>query len=281
MTRIRSLKRIFVFIVSLSIVFSVVIPREMMGEETSSRDYRLNKEFFIGFGKDIYEVARSPGGWEGDDWWRLTAVLGTGVLFYAFDQKIHDWSQDRTTPVTKDWAAFGSFLGNGFFLGGLITSLYLGGEIFEERGLRKTALLSLESWLTSGAIVMVLKTLTGRARPYTGLGAYQFEPFTFSSAYHSFPSGHASSAFAVATVVADQTDSLIVDVLAYSLSTFSAFSRVHESKHWASDVLIGAAIGYFVGKKICAMHRGHDQKNIQLDFSLSPLSRGITVSISF
>jgi len=279
--RVLTLKRYLAFALILGIVFSVVLPQRLISEERASSDYRLNKEFLIGFGNDVYEVVKAPGSWENKDWWHLTAVLGTGALLYAFDQKIHDWSQDRRTPATEDWARFGSNLGNGLFLGGLIASLYVGGEIFGERGLRKTALLSLESWLTAGAFVIGAKAIVGRARPYTGMGSHHFKPFSFSSDYYSLPSGHAASAFAVATVIADQTDFVLVDVLAYSLSALAAASRIHESKHWASDVFMGAAIGYFIGKKICSMHRKQDKNNVQMGFCLSPNVKGMTINISF
>ncbi|UCE42707.1 MAG: phosphatase PAP2 family protein [Candidatus Aminicenantes bacterium] len=281
MIKVISLKRYLAFMIVLVFVFSIVFPQKLICEETRPKDYRLNKEFLIGFGNDVYNVVTAPGNWEGKDWWRLTAVLGTGALLYAFDQKIHDWSQDRRTSETEDWARFGSTFGNGLFLGGLITSLYLGGEIFDEKSLRKTALLSLESWLTAGAVVLSLKAVLGRARPYTGLGSHHFEPFSFSSRYYSFPSGHAASAFAVATVIADQTDFILADVLAYSLSTLVAVSRVHQSKHWASDIFIGAAIGYFIGKKICSLHRDKDSENFQLGLNLSPNAKGITIKFSF
>jgi membrane-associated phospholipid phosphatase len=281
MIKVQSLKRYLAFLVVLVFVFSVVLPQRLISEETTSKGYRINKEFLIGFGNDVYEVVKSPGDWEGKDWWRLTAVLGTGALLYAFDLKIHNWSQDHRTPKTEDWAHFGSSLGSGLFLGGLIASLYLGGEVFDEISLRKTALLSLESWLTAGAFVIGMKAILGRARPYTGLDPNYFKPFSFKPDYHSFPSGHAASAFAVATVIADQTDFILVDVLAYSVSTLVAASRVHESKHWASDVFIGAAIGYFIGKKICSLHREQDKKNVQLSFCLSPNVKGMTIKISF
>jgi membrane-associated phospholipid phosphatase len=285
MVRIQSVERFFAFVVVLVFVFFVISPQELTCEVPKSRDYRLNKEFLIGFGNDVFEVVKSPGSWESKDWWRLTAVLGTGGLLYAFDEKIHDWSLDRRTPATEDWAKFGSFLGNGVFLGGLITTLYLGGEIFDERGLRKTALLGLESWLTAGAFVLGLKAITGRSRPYTELGAHYFKPFSFSSKHHSLPSGHAASIFAVAAVIADQTEGVLIDVVAYSLSTLAAFSRVHESKHWPSDVFIGAAIGYFIGKKICSLHREHggeqDKKKIQLGFFLRPNVKGLTINFSW
>jgi membrane-associated phospholipid phosphatase len=276
-----ALKRFIIFSLVLGAVFSSVFPQQLFCEEGKPPDYRLNSQFLIGFGDDVYEVAKAPGSWEGKDWWRLTAVLGSGVLLYAFDQKIHDWSVDRLTPETQDWAKFGSNFGSGLLLGGLITSLYLGGEIFDEKSLRKTALLSLESWLTAGAVVLGLKAVVGRARPYAELGSHYFKPFSFSSDYYSFPSGHAVSAFAVATVIADQSDFVLVDVLAYTLSAWTAASRVHESKHWASDVFIGAAIGYFVGKKICLLHRPEGQNGVQLGFSLGPGIKGLTVRLSF
>ena len=264
MKNVLPIKRVIAFVCGFVVIFSFIFPQSLAGGETTDFDYRIGKKFLRCFGNDVYEVVKSPGSWEGQDWLRFTAVLGTGGILYAFDQKIHDWSQDRRTQSTEDWASVGSFLGNGLFLGGLISSLYLGGEIFDERGLRKTALLSLESWLTAGAFVLGIKSILGRARPYTGLKANHFKPFAFGSDYHSFPSGHAASAFAVASVIADQTDSLVVDILSYSMSTLVALARVHESKHWTSDVFIGAAIGYFVGKKISSLHTEKAKKNVQL-----------------
>jgi len=269
------------FYITLVLVFCMLFPQNLVCEEQASHEYKLNKEFLKRFGSDIYEVIKAPAGWEKKDFWRLTAVLGTGALLFAFDQDIDDWSQDRRTSSSEDLARFGSALGDGSFLGAMIATLYVTGEIFDSRSLRKTALLSLESWLTSGAFVLGLKALTGRARPGKDEGPYSFHPFTFRSEYSSFPSGHASSAFAVATVIADQSDSVVIDVLAFSLSTFAALSRIHKGSHWASDVFIGAAIGYFIGKKIAISHREKDVKNIQIGFCLSPRVKGLAVSFSF
>jgi len=129
--------------------------------------------------------------------------------------------------------------------------------------------LSLESWLTTGIIVRGLKSVVGRARPWTGESSHSFHPFSTRSSFASFPSGHASSAFAVATVIADQSKKVYIDILAYSLATMAAFSRVHLDKHWASDILVGSAIGYFVAKKISALDRNRDLKKVKLSFQFS------------
>ena len=277
----RKMRRPATLFVIVTISLGLMAPAGSMGAEQDSLYYRLNKEFLKRFGLDVHEIIKAPASWQGQDFWRLTAILGAGTLLYVFDENIDNWSQERRTPSSEDVAQLGSALGNGGNLAALMATLYVTGEIFGNRGLRKTALLSLESWLTSGAVVLGMKAIAGRARPYTDKGPYSFHPFTFRSDHYSFPSGHATSAFAVAAVISDQSDSLAIDILAFSLSTFVAISRLHERKHWASDVFIGAAIGYFIGKKISGLHQEKDQKNIQIGFCLSPRMKGLTVSFSF
>lgn len=277
----RKMKHPATLFIIIALSLGLVTPASSMGAEQDSLEYKLNKKFLKRFGSDVYEVIKAPAGWEGKDFWRLTAVLGTGTLLYVFDANIDDWSQEHQTPSSEDVAQLGSALGSGGYLAALMATLYVSGEIFDSRGLRKTALLGLEGWLTSGAIVLGMKAIAGRARPYTDKTPYSFRPFSFRSDHYSFPSGHASSAFAVAAVIADQSDSPAIDILAFSLSTLVTLSRIHERKHWASDVFIGAAIGYFIGKKISGLHKDKDQKNIQIGFCLSPRMKGLTVSLYF
>lgn len=277
----REMKRPTIIFVIYALILGLIVPADSIGAEQNSVEYRLNKEFLERFGSDVYEVFKSPAGWQNQDLLRLTAVLGAGTLLFAFDEDIDNWSQERRAPSSEDLAQLGSALGDGGYLGAMIATLYVAGEVFGKPGLRKTALLSLESWLTSGALVLGVKAIAGRARPYTDKGPNSFHPFTFRSDHYSFPSGHAASAFAVAAVIADQSDCLAVDILAFSLSTFVAVSRVHERSHWASDAFVGAAIGYFIGKKISGLHQRRDQKNIQLGFCLSPRMKGLTVSLHF
>lgn len=162
-----------------------------------------------------------------------------------------------------------------------MAGLYATGELTKNNSLRKTALLSLESWLTSGFIIWVFKVVIGRARPYTGKSKNTFHMFTGKSGFHSFPSGHAASAFAVATTIADETDEIFVDILTYSLATSVALSRVHDNKHWFSDVFVGSAIGYFVAKKIGALNRNSKSAKLRVGFSLYGGQQAITFSLCF
>ena len=247
-------------------------------EETKSR---INKEYLSQLTSDFGSVWVSPARWGQKELLTFSAVLGIGLALYAFDQNIHEWIQENQNSLTRDTAQLISNLGHGFFLGTLLTGLYVSGEIARKEGMRRMALLGLESWLTSGAIVLGLKFVVGRARPTTGRGSHNFNPLSTGSSFYSFPSGHSASIFAVAAVVADQTDSGFVDFCAYSLASVVAASRISEEKHWISDVFIGSAIGYFVGKKICSLNRKRGGDRLKLSFNLSPHIQGLTLSYSF
>jgi hypothetical protein len=80
----------------------------------------------------------------------------------------------------------------------------------------------------------VLKAVVGRERPN---GADD----------NSFPSGHASCAFALATVLSEH-NGIGVAVPAYATAGLIAWSRLRRDAHWLSDVLAGGAIGYIVGR---------------------------------
>lgn len=55
--------------------------------------------------------------------------------------------------------------------------------------------------------------------------------------------------FAVAAVFASEyRDKIWVPILSYTLASLASVSRVYDDKHWASDVIFGSALGFFIGK---------------------------------
>jgi len=268
---------------SFILVFFIILlsQQNFLLGESSPAEHKVNKEFFLKFGKDFGDTLFSPKDWRKKDFLTFSAILGTGALIYVFDQEIQDWLQSRRTSVSEDFSKIGNNIGHGFFLAGLMAGLYATGELTKNNSLRKTALLSLESWLTSGFIVWVFKVVVGRARPHTGESKNTFQMFSVKSGFHSFPSGHSASAFAVATTIADETDEILVDILAYSLATSVALSRVHDNKHWFSDVFVGSAIGYFVAKKIGALNRNSKSAKLRVGFCLYGGQQAITFSLCF
>lgn len=95
----------------------------------------------------------------------------------------------------------------------------------------------------SGILVNIIKMIVGRTRPIQDeqFGEYGFAPFTLDSHYHSFPSGHANTVFALAIALAFFVPRLRKILLA--LAALVAFSRVAITRHYLSDILAGGAFG--------------------------------------
>ena len=110
--------------------------------------------------------------------------------------------------------------------------------------LRRLSAVLFLSVAASALVTDVLKVLFGRARPWVWFsdGFYGFHPMNFKAAFQSFPSGHATTAFAVAFALSvifpkGRTVFLIG-------GTLVALSRVFVYAHFLSDVIAGALVAY-------------------------------------
>ena len=106
-------------------------------------------------------------------------------------------------------------------------------------------------------------------RPSSNKGAHDFNPFSSNA---SFPSGHVTQAFAVASVIAEHYDSPFIKIGSYGVASMVGYARMERNAHWASDVLAGAIIGTVVGRTIV-------QFNKQQRYELSPIIDGDTVGV--
>jgi hypothetical protein len=91
----------------------------------------------------------------------------------------------------------------------------------------------------------VIKTITGRDRPLEGNGRGDW----FQGGA-SFPSEHAAAAWSIATVVAGQYPGWMTKLLAYGGAAAVSAARVTGREHFASDALIGSALGWYIGHHV-------------------------------
>jgi membrane-associated phospholipid phosphatase len=119
------------------------------------------------------------------------------------------------------------------------------------RGIQRSLLLGLGTRLqflflavaVSSLVTEVLKYCIGRGRPFVGgeANAFHFSHFAGNPAYYSFPSGHATTAFALALAVSAVWPQTRVAMAVYAL--IIAASRLVLLAHHPSDVVAGAMVG--------------------------------------
>ena len=220
----------------------------------AANDYHSVSGFGSRLIDDTTATLLAPLRWDGHDWLLTGAttvgIVGVGLLL---DEEIEQDSQkDRESGKDQALDKVG-LLGTGVSLA-VIGGLWIGGELTDSPRAVDTALDCIESSvIASGIITPSIKFIVGRERPGNG-DAFKFDPFTsFSS---SFPSGHTTQAFAVASVIAaNYDDQPWIGATALTIAGVVGYSRINANQHYASDVLAGAAIGTAVGWSIVRRHR--------------------------
>jgi membrane-associated phospholipid phosphatase len=101
----------------------------------------------------------------------------------------------------------------------------------------------IEAQLLSEGLVETIKVIGRRPRPLNPDGTPN------SSKSFSFPSGHAAVTFASATVL-EQHLGWKAAVPTYAIASYVAISRLHDNRHYLSDVVFGAATGVIVGRSV-------------------------------
>ena len=94
----------------------------------------------------------------------------------------------------------------------------------------------------SGSCVTLLKVIAGRSRPLLFLEnqTFTWAGFSFQDQYHSFPSGHAALAFAIASSIAIQFPKW--GILAFTIATLLSLCRLFLGLHYFTDILGGALL---------------------------------------
>jgi len=181
-------------------------------------------------------------------------VIGATSLVYVFDNDIRQKLQtDKSSGLDKA-ADAGAIAGNPFIHLGLAAFVYGAAIAADSPKWKETGEMMGEALILADASTFVLKETVGRGRPNTTASRNDFKPFGFKNDYDSFPSLHTSSSFALASVLASTSDSILTKMAYYTAATFVGFSRMYQNKHWASDILFGAALGELCGRVVTSYH---------------------------
>jgi len=142
------------------------------------------------------------------------------------------------------WA---SRAGSAYSLIPVSAAFYFIGTGWHKDRVRETGLIAFETLIDANIVGELIKLGANRARPLESDGHGHFNDSPNSRLDSSFPSGHALSTFAVASVIAHEYPKPLVYVVAYGLATTVVAARVGARRHFPGDVVAGGAIGWFLG----------------------------------
>jgi hypothetical protein len=227
---------------------------------------------------DLRDVLGAPLDWRAPEWERFSlAVAGVGVAA-LLDGRVRDWEQHDHSRLGDKIAQDFEPLGSGGAWA-ILGTFYLEGVLGNDPKARSVGEDGLIASLIAGGIVTpALKYVSGRRRPHDTTRTFDFTLFGGSS---SFPSGHATEAFAAASVIATQYDSGWIKGVAYGSAALVGFARIHHQAHFLSDVTAGAIAGTAVGRAV--VHRNNEERRrLRVAPLLGPHNQpGVGVSLSF
>ena len=166
---------------------------------------------------------------------------GLAAAAHPADQTFNVHLRSHYDGVNKAFAA-GKYFGDTPEQVGMSLSTYAWGRLRHQPKVSHLGMDLLQAQIMSEILVQPLKFITQRQRPDL-------------SDRHSFPSGHSAVTFASATVI-ERHLGWKKSVLGYVIASYVAASRLHDNRHYLSDVTFGAAVGTIAGNAV--MHHQPD-----------------------
>lgn len=208
----------------------------------------LEHEFFRNILRDQKAIWTAPLHLRSEDArWLVPVGVGTAALI-ATDQQTGDEVAESNKPLNVSRAI--SYVGSSYGTASIAGAFYLFGRAKHDYRARETGILGAEALVDSAIVVTAIKEITQRTRPTGGISRSDF--FDGGS---SFPSGHSISAWSLATIIAcEYHDRPAVQIAAYGIASAVSVARFTGRNHYLSDVLVGSAMGYGIGRYVYHTH---------------------------
>tara|TARA_R100000781_G_scaffold36902_2_gene26156 strand:+ start:4250 stop:5038 length:789 start_codon:yes stop_codon:yes gene_type:complete len=238
-----------------------------------AQDSDSNKRFANWFWNDPSVLARD---FNMNNW---VAIGYTGIALGGltnFDQSNSSFVQNRYygsefLNITNE---FGTFK----IVAPATAAIFVGTLLTKNSKLQDAAFTSFQAVINTAITVNISKFVFARSRPHQDDGPHDFD--FFQPGETSFPSGHASTAFALFVPwVSYYPNALTYSLLIIPVGT--SIARIAHGKHWLSDVTAGALIGTYWARYLSKKHMRINEMSDRINFTPIVMSNGGGISISF
>ena len=257
--------------------------KKLPGMSSENRlKYEMNFDYFKGFLADTAHIVTSPLRYNSSDWMKVAVVLGTTGILLAVDEDAQDFFQRNKSSTTDKISDWFEPLGRADIQAPVLGGLYLVGAFLDNDKLKRVSLLSLETFGITALLTTGVKRLSGRRRPLSDKQEFAWRGPSFSSKNTSFPSGHTSSMFAIATTISlEFPEEPLVSILAYTTAGLTSFARLNDNEHWVSDAFFGACLGYFISKTVMKLHSDNKGHHFTIYPNVNRQTAGLTFNLRY
>ncbi len=181
-------------------------------------------------------------------WWQGAAVLGGVSALMLLDGPVRQDVQSHRTPGGDHLAETVRHFGQPEVYGTVTVGILAAGLVSHNPRLIRTGTRVAGALAVAAGVSSGLKMVAGRGRPDTPFIDDDPDDFGLFSGHASWPSGHTSMAFALATSLGDELHNPVARYGLLAAATAVGWSRINDNRHWLSDVAAGAVIGYTSAK---------------------------------
>ena len=177
-------------------------------------------------------------------WWAIFGV-STAALIATDQWSVQVLPNSSSQLSVSKW---GSRIGAAYTLIPVSAAFYVIGSSRHDEHFRETGLIGFETLIDAALAGEAIKLIADRARPSEAGGKGRFESSSGPRWSSGFPSGHALSTWAMASVIAHEyPHPLIIPIVAYAAAGVVVAARVGARQHFPGDVVAGSAMGWFIG----------------------------------
>jgi len=261
--------RLVVLIPILTIVSSLSLPAGAQSEDSPNSLPDVPKPLIVGpqeaatlrntphnILKDQEAIWTSPLRLRTDNVAGPVILVAATTVAITTDHQIMSSSRLQDTSLNNHADTASNVL-VGAFVGAPVL-LYGWGKLEHRTQAQETGILGGEAILDSIVVNEVMKVAAERERPTVDSAKGKFFQSGVGTG-SSFPSNHSIIAWSAATVLASEYPGPLNDIAFYGLATGVSVTRVLARQHFPSDVLVGGAVGWMIGRYVFRHHqRSHD-----------------------
>ena len=283
------MKKIFLILFLLTVVCNQQSSAQSseLKVQGSECEILLSKSYLKSYWHSGLTVLGQPLHYDWKDWTVFGGIATATTLAFVYDDEIFNYiDKTFTNSQSNTISQYSDIYGEELFIVPSIALTYGIGAIAKDTRLKNMSLATLQSFIFAEVASAGIKVLTCRERPDansqqpTVNSQSWLGPFaTFEST--SFVSGHSTRAFALATTVAGfYPEKKWIGIVSYSLATMTSVGRVISKEHWTSDVIVGVALGYFIGRGVVKFNEKIGNIN-QVKIEPIATNYGVGIAVKF